>query len=242
MSTNIKILSSSREIASDSESEPDLSLPRGSGAHPHLSAPRESVTAGEVQIHPADSKNPNVIAEEVESQNPDSGHDLEGLKPHRIRHWKSPLVMLIFYAIGVGMSIAHCVFYPGLDGKIVADAYNQERNIRQAASLSLMKSRLSTERLLLLRAIFLTDLFLSQVRHCLCLSRPDSPFRECMVKLYAVDLAIFEADGGQHSLCELGTRCGFQCPFFAKSRNALEIQNWVRYGPVGVVNEASTMV
>jgi hypothetical protein len=80
------ILSSSREIASDSKSEPDLSLPHGDGAHPHLSAPRGSVTAAEVQVHPADSKNPKTIAEEVESQSPDSGHDLEGLKPHRIRH------------------------------------------------------------------------------------------------------------------------------------------------------------
>jgi hypothetical protein len=61
--------------------------------------------------------------------------------------------MLIFYTIGVGTSITHCVFYPGLDGMIVADTYNQERNIRQAASLSLILPRLPTEGLLVLRAI-----------------------------------------------------------------------------------------
>lgn len=105
-------------------------------------------------VHSADSKDPDAIVEALESQNPDSGHDLKGWKPRRIRYWKSPLVMLIFYAVGVALSISHCVFYPKLNGTIVFDTYSQERNIRQAASLSLIISRLSAQRLLSLRAIF----------------------------------------------------------------------------------------
>lgn len=50
--------------------------------------------------------------------------------PRQIRQWKSPILMLIFYIIGLAMSIGHCIFYPLLDGVIVGDSSDQERNIR----------------------------------------------------------------------------------------------------------------
>ena len=56
-------------------------------------------------------------------------------KRYRIRQWKSPLLLLTYFVIGLGTSIGHCVFYPLLDGVIVADSSNQERNIRRAAAL-----------------------------------------------------------------------------------------------------------
>jgi hypothetical protein len=89
-------------------------------------------------VNPVDSKNVTAIVEELDSlPPPHSEHDLEGgtWKPHRIHRWKSPLVMLTFFVIGLGMSIGHCIFYSSLDGIIVGDSYNQERNIRQVASL-----------------------------------------------------------------------------------------------------------
>ena len=64
-----------------------------------------------------------------------SGSQTDLWKPRRVHQWKSPLLMLTFFVIGLCMSIGHCTFYPMLDGVIVGDSQNQERNIRQAASL-----------------------------------------------------------------------------------------------------------
>jgi thiol:disulfide interchange protein len=87
-------------------------------------------------VTPVDSKDLKAKVDEVDSLAPPE-HDLKDgpWKPRQVRQWKSPLVMLTFFVIGLGMSIGHCVFYPSLDGIIVGDSYNQERNIRQAVSL-----------------------------------------------------------------------------------------------------------
>jgi hypothetical protein len=51
-------------------------------------------------------------------------------KARRVRQWKSPLVMIVFFIIGMAMSVGHCIFYPRLDGVIVGSSNNQEKNIR----------------------------------------------------------------------------------------------------------------
>jgi hypothetical protein len=47
------------------------------------------------------------------------------------RRSRSPLLMLTCFVVGLCGSIAHCVFYPKLDGVVVGDSADQERNIRQ---------------------------------------------------------------------------------------------------------------
>jgi hypothetical protein len=54
----------------------------------------------------------------------------------RIHKWKSPLLMSIFFILGVAVSLAHCVFYPKLSGKIVGDSSQQEEKIRYDISSS----------------------------------------------------------------------------------------------------------
>jgi thiol:disulfide interchange protein len=84
-------------------------------------------------VTPVDSKALSAKVEEIDSLAPPEHNLNDGLwKPRRVRQWKSPLVMLTFFVIGLGMSIGHCVFYSNLDGIIVGDSHNQERNIRQA--------------------------------------------------------------------------------------------------------------
>lgn len=51
-------------------------------------------------------------------------------KPRDYHHWKSPLLMILFSIIGFGLSVGHCVFYYGLNGKIVGDSYKQEEKLR----------------------------------------------------------------------------------------------------------------
>ncbi|KAF2471142.1 uncharacterized protein BDR25DRAFT_223485 [Lindgomyces ingoldianus] len=59
----------------------------------------------------------------------------EGPQPEwikrRIHRWKSPLLMVVFYIIGLAMSLAHCIFYPKLKGVIVGNPDSQEGKIRQ---------------------------------------------------------------------------------------------------------------
>ena len=50
----------------------------------------------------------------------------------RYHKWKSPLLMSTFFVLGLGISIAHCVFYASLNGTIVGSSRQQERNLRQA--------------------------------------------------------------------------------------------------------------
>ncbi|KAI9767275.1 MAG: hypothetical protein M1839_004541 [Geoglossum umbratile] len=65
-----------------------------------------------------------------------NGNDL--WRPRRISKWKSPLLLLIFFIIGLAMSIAHCVFYPKLSGIVVGNSSNQERNIRFGTAFSFL--------------------------------------------------------------------------------------------------------
>jgi hypothetical protein len=48
----------------------------------------------------------------------------------RIHTWRSPLLMVVFYILGLSLSVAHCVFYPKLKGRIVGDSGQQEEKIR----------------------------------------------------------------------------------------------------------------
>lgn len=75
--------------------------------------------------------------ESLSSHHPEPNLEGGTWVPRRIHRWKSPILMLTFFLTGLGMSAAHCGFYSGLNGNIVGDSYDQERNIRQAASLSL---------------------------------------------------------------------------------------------------------
>lgn len=47
-----------------------------------------------------------------------------------IHKWKSPFLMMLFFALGVTVSLAHCVFYARLDGRIVGDSSQQEEKLR----------------------------------------------------------------------------------------------------------------
>lgn len=51
-------------------------------------------------------------------------------RPRAYNHWKAPILMLLFYSIGLALSLAHCVIYRDLDGKIVGSSYDQEQNLR----------------------------------------------------------------------------------------------------------------
>jgi thiol:disulfide interchange protein len=48
----------------------------------------------------------------------------------RINKWRSPSLMVLFFLLGLSISIAHCVFYPKLRGKLVGDSNQQEEKIR----------------------------------------------------------------------------------------------------------------
>jgi hypothetical protein len=49
----------------------------------------------------------------------------------RIHRWKSPLMMVVFFLVGLALSLAHCIFYPSLHGKIVGNSDAQEEKLRQ---------------------------------------------------------------------------------------------------------------
>lgn len=44
--------------------------------------------------------------------------------------WKSPILMIVFLLIGVGLSVGHCVFYPSLNGQLVGNSSRQEEKLR----------------------------------------------------------------------------------------------------------------
>jgi hypothetical protein len=50
--------------------------------------------------------------------------------PRRIHKWKSPLLMIIFFLIGLGVSVAHCAFYPSLKDMRVGSPDSQEEKLR----------------------------------------------------------------------------------------------------------------
>ncbi|KAH6622199.1 hypothetical protein C7974DRAFT_377797 [Boeremia exigua] len=55
-----------------------------------------------------------------------------------IHKWRSPFLMVLFFVLGAAVSIAHCVFYPKLNGKIVGDSYQQEEKIRFGTACSFL--------------------------------------------------------------------------------------------------------
>lgn len=55
---------------------------------------------------------------------------VQGWSKREFHKWQPPFYMTVFFLIGLSMSIAHCVFYPKLRGKLVGDSYQQEEKIR----------------------------------------------------------------------------------------------------------------
>jgi hypothetical protein len=55
---------------------------------------------------------------------------VQGWTKRRVHRWRSPLCMVVFFLLGLAVSIAHCVFYPKLLGKLVGDSSQQEEKIR----------------------------------------------------------------------------------------------------------------
>jgi hypothetical protein len=51
-------------------------------------------------------------------------------KPRQYRKWESPVLMVLFFVLGLGLSLAHCLFYSSLDGDIVGSPAQQENNLR----------------------------------------------------------------------------------------------------------------
>ncbi|KAJ2898506.1 hypothetical protein MKZ38_003856 [Zalerion maritima] len=57
-------------------------------------------------------------------------------EPRHIHRTKAPLLMTVFFLVGLGMSIGHWVYYPGLSSAIVGDAAAQEDKIRFGTAFS----------------------------------------------------------------------------------------------------------
>jgi hypothetical protein len=55
---------------------------------------------------------------------------IQGWTKRHVHRWRSPLLMVLFFLLGLSVSIAHCVFYPKLRGKVVGDSNQQEEKIR----------------------------------------------------------------------------------------------------------------
>lgn len=60
---------------------------------------------------------------------------VRGWSKRRVHRWRSPVLMVCFYLLGLSMSIAHCVFYPKLRGRVVGNSDNQEEKIRYCVVL-----------------------------------------------------------------------------------------------------------
>lgn len=58
------------------------------------------------------------------------GRNIQGWTNRYIYRWRSPFLMVLFFVLGAAVSIAHCVFYPMLNGKIVGGSDQQEEKIR----------------------------------------------------------------------------------------------------------------
>lgn len=98
------------------------------------------LTVGE--LSPGDSKEFIATVEELPRSEPDVKDEV--WQPRRRFHqWKSPLLMLMFFVIGLSMGFAHCTFYASHSGHIVGSSSDQERVIGQAACLSLRRELLS---------------------------------------------------------------------------------------------------
>jgi hypothetical protein len=102
------------------ESRP--SSPRSCGTNNAPVGAKQSITTTCVE---KGSQPPTVPLGRFQSRIP-----VELWKPRKIRKWKSPLLMLGFFIGGLSFSVAHCAFYPSLNGKVVGDPRMQEENIR----------------------------------------------------------------------------------------------------------------
>ena len=62
------------------------------------------------------------------------GHSPRGFrklwKPRQYSKWESPVLMGLFFVLGLGISMAHCGFYASLEGTIVGSPAQQENNLR----------------------------------------------------------------------------------------------------------------
>ncbi|KPM44202.1 hypothetical protein AK830_g2378 [Neonectria ditissima] len=58
------------------------------------------------------------------------GSSIASWRPRTYQRWKSPALMVVFFLVGFGLSLCHCVFYPSLNGQIVGDSYRQEEKLR----------------------------------------------------------------------------------------------------------------
>ncbi|KAH7386843.1 hypothetical protein DE146DRAFT_184365 [Phaeosphaeria sp. MPI-PUGE-AT-0046c] len=55
---------------------------------------------------------------------------VQGWSKREFHKWQPPFYMTVFFLVGFSMSIAHCIFYPKLRGKLVGDSYQQEEKLR----------------------------------------------------------------------------------------------------------------
>jgi hypothetical protein len=78
------------------------------------------------QPSPAHTRSP-AIAPQAERR---GSRVVKGWSKRRVHRWRSPLLMICFFLLGFAMSIAHCVFYPKLRGRVVGDSDQQEEKIR----------------------------------------------------------------------------------------------------------------
>lgn len=59
-------------------------------------------------------------------------HDVEMpvWNKRQIHRWRSPFLMVLFFMLGAAVSVAHCVLYSLLNGKIVGNSDQQEEKLR----------------------------------------------------------------------------------------------------------------
>ncbi|OAG08539.1 uncharacterized protein CC84DRAFT_1257383 [Paraphaeosphaeria sporulosa] len=119
----------------------------------------------------------------------------QGWPERRIHRWKSPIMMVVFFLVGLAMSLAHCIFYPSLKGKVVGNSDAQEEKIRQVLSPS--------------RVVTVAN-FSDQIRYCLLVHSPDQPRCSDLGKLHSVAMAYGEKEGNDRGRVE----CSFWSRYF----------------------------
>lgn len=131
-------LDASRIAENDALRATQISLP-SPALQPELSGLRVSIDEGQETapgvntglLDPAHHVNsipysPTIVPQSG-SRDPD---DTQVWPKRHIHKWKSPLLMVLFFTLGAAVSVAHCVFYPKLNGRIVGDSNQQEEKIR----------------------------------------------------------------------------------------------------------------
>ncbi|KAJ4301769.1 hypothetical protein N0V90_003863 [Kalmusia sp. IMI 367209] len=89
------------------------------------------LSVAQVSSESSPAISPDVVVIPVQGEPLPLGIPLQqGWEQRRIHRWKSPVLMVAFFLIGLAMSLAHCIFYPSLNGKIVGDPDIQEEKIR----------------------------------------------------------------------------------------------------------------